>query len=70
MLTTLAAPSSCDSVWSRTALAALSGDRIGAVHIAPHGPPSLREATSFTVRGDVTFDDPGLVIRGDVVIEA
>ena len=32
------------------------------------GPPSLREATSFTVRGDVTFE-PDFVARGDVVVE-
>lgn len=29
----------------------------------PHGPPSLREATRFTVTGDVTFDEPP-VVRG------
>jgi UTP--glucose-1-phosphate uridylyltransferase len=34
----------------------------------PHGPPSLREATSFTVRGDVTFGDD-VVVRGDVEVD-
>jgi UTP--glucose-1-phosphate uridylyltransferase len=30
----------------------------------PHGPPSLREARTFTVKGDITFGD-GVVVRGD-----
>jgi UTP--glucose-1-phosphate uridylyltransferase len=34
----------------------------------PHGPPSLRRATRFTVRGDVTFDDaPAVVGEREVV---
>jgi UTP--glucose-1-phosphate uridylyltransferase len=35
----------------------------------PHGPPSLREAQSFTVTGDVTFGDD-VVVRGDEKVEA
>lgn len=34
----------------------------------PHGAPSLREATSLTVKGDWTFG-AGVVCRGDVVLE-
>jgi UTP--glucose-1-phosphate uridylyltransferase len=36
----------------------------------PHGPPSLKDATSFTVHGDVTFDDPGLHVTGDATYDA
>jgi UTP--glucose-1-phosphate uridylyltransferase len=35
----------------------------------PHGPPSLREARSFTVTGDITFGD-GVVVRGDGEVTA
>jgi UTP--glucose-1-phosphate uridylyltransferase len=35
----------------------------------PKGPPSLREATRFVVKGDLTFGD-GVVVRGDVEVEA
>jgi UTP--glucose-1-phosphate uridylyltransferase len=35
----------------------------------PHGPPSLRRATRFTVRGDVTFDDAPTVV-GDREVTA
>jgi UTP--glucose-1-phosphate uridylyltransferase len=34
----------------------------------PHGPPSLREASSLTVRGDWTFGRD-VVVRGDVELE-
>ena len=34
----------------------------------PAGPPSLREAQRFVVRGDVTFG-PGVVVRGPVTID-
>ncbi|WP_061961227.1 UTP--glucose-1-phosphate uridylyltransferase [Demequina flava] len=34
----------------------------------PHGAPSLREASSFTVRGDWTFG-ADVVVRGDVTLE-
>jgi len=34
----------------------------------PHGAPSLRGATSLTVRGDWTFG-AGVVVRGDVVLQ-
>ena len=34
----------------------------------PHGAPSLKGATSFTVRGDWTFED-GVVVTGDAVVE-
>jgi UTP--glucose-1-phosphate uridylyltransferase len=33
----------------------------------PEGPPSLREASSLTVEGDVTFG-AGVVVRGDVTV--
>jgi UTP--glucose-1-phosphate uridylyltransferase len=33
----------------------------------PAGPPSLRGATSFVVRGDWQFGD-GVVVTGDVVV--
>jgi UTP--glucose-1-phosphate uridylyltransferase len=35
----------------------------------PQGPPSLRQATSFTVKGDVTFG-ADVVVRGDGEVEA
>jgi UTP--glucose-1-phosphate uridylyltransferase len=35
----------------------------------PEGPPSLVQSTSLVVRGDWTFDS-GVVVRGDVTIEA
>jgi len=35
----------------------------------PHGPPSLREARSFTVTGDVTFG-ADVAVRGDRKVEA
>jgi len=35
----------------------------------PHGPPSLREAASFTVTGDVTFG-AGVVVRGEGEVAA
>jgi UTP--glucose-1-phosphate uridylyltransferase len=35
----------------------------------PHGPPSLRAARSFTVKGDITFGD-GVVVRGDGEVTA
>ncbi len=34
----------------------------------PHGAPSLREATSLTVKGDWTFG-AGVIVRGDVALE-
>ncbi|SEJ59620.1 UTP--glucose-1-phosphate uridylyltransferase [Demequina mangrovi] len=34
----------------------------------PHGAPSLRQATSLTVKGDWTFG-AGVVVRGDVTLE-
>jgi UTP--glucose-1-phosphate uridylyltransferase len=34
----------------------------------PHGPPSLREAERFVVKGDVTFG-AGVVVRGSVTVE-
>ncbi|HEY7045552.1 MAG TPA: UTP--glucose-1-phosphate uridylyltransferase [Nocardioidaceae bacterium] len=34
----------------------------------PHGPPSLRDARSFTVEGDWTFG-PDVVVRGDVTVD-
>jgi UTP--glucose-1-phosphate uridylyltransferase len=35
----------------------------------PDGPPSLREAERFVVRGDITFG-PGVVVRGSAEVEA
>jgi UTP--glucose-1-phosphate uridylyltransferase len=35
----------------------------------PDGPPSLRECTSLTVEGDVTFT-AGTSVHGDVVVRA
>ena len=35
----------------------------------PHGPPSLREAERFVVRGDITFG-AGVVVRGKVELDA
>jgi UTP--glucose-1-phosphate uridylyltransferase len=35
----------------------------------PQGPPSLRQASSFTVTGDVTFDEPPTVV-GDLEVTA
>lgn len=35
----------------------------------PQGSPSLRAATSFVVRGDITFG-AGVVVRGDVAVDA
>ncbi len=35
----------------------------------PEGAPSLKAATSFRVKGDVTFG-PGVTVRGDVTIDA
>ena len=34
----------------------------------PHGPPSLREASSLTVKGDWTFGK-NVVVRGTVVLQ-